>query len=209
MSKPTKLRRRKPVVPCRVCGEPVTSASRRVLCSLACDKANKHSHDLSRSAKRSGTTSSQCEHPLPVQRGRIPKRCPSCRAAARAKHAALMSRSPEQVRNCRREAKRRRRQRQKDLGIRCPGGSARARAKRAGVPYQSVNPFSVFHRDGWKCRQCSTATPRELRGSCQPNAPELDHRIPISKGGAHSYDNCQLLCRQCNFEKSDRIMEAA
>ena len=35
-------------------------------------------------------------------------------------------------------------------------------------------------------------------------SPELDHIIPLSKGGAHTPENTQCVCRQCNSEKADK-----
>ena len=35
---------------------------------------------------------------------------------------------------------------------------------------------------------------------------EFDHIIPVSKGGANSIKNIQLLCRNCNRTKSNKIM---
>jgi 5-methylcytosine-specific restriction endonuclease McrA len=35
--------------------------------------------------------------------------------------------------------------------------------------------------------------------------PSIDHIIPISKGGNHSWDNVQLMCRRCNYMKSDKL----
>ena len=34
---------------------------------------------------------------------------------------------------------------------------------------------------------------------------ELDHIIPIGKGGRHAPDNVQVLCHQCNSKKRDRV----
>jgi 5-methylcytosine-specific restriction endonuclease McrA len=68
---------------------------------------------------------------------------------------------------------------------------------------EAVNPFKVFERDGWRCRCCRKPTPRDKRGTYHPRAPELDHIIPLAKGGEHSYRNTQLLCRACNGAKSD------
>lgn len=45
----------------------------------------------------------------------------------------------------------------------------------------------------------------ELKGLNKPNSPELDHIIPISKGGHHLYSNVQLLCRACNGSKRDEM----
>lgn len=67
----------------------------------------------------------------------------------------------------------------------------------------SVDPFKVFDRDGWRCQMCRKKTPRSKRGTYDTNAPELDHIMPLSKGGAHSYANTQCLCRSCNAAKSD------
>ena len=63
---------------------------------------------------------------------------------------------------------------------------------------ESVNPSKVFDRDGWRCQLCGCKTLRSKRGSTHRKAPELDHILPLSKGGAHSYLNTQCACRQCN-----------
>lgn len=66
---------------------------------------------------------------------------------------------------------------------------------------ENVNPYKVFVRDKWICQLCGVKTPRKLRGSYQSNAPELDHIVPLSLGGEHSYRNTQCACRQCNGSK--------
>ena len=35
----------------------------------------------------------------------------------------------------------------------------------------------------------------------------VDHIIPLSKGGAEDFTNLQLLCRKCNVEKGDTILD--
>jgi 5-methylcytosine-specific restriction endonuclease McrA len=72
-----------------------------------------------------------------------------------------------------------------------------------------VDPLAVFERDGWTCRICSRPTPACLRGSTDHRAPELDHIIPLARGGAHSYANTQCACRKCNGDKGDRLQVAA
>ena len=52
----------------------------------------------------------------------------------------------------------------------------------------------VWRRDRGKCVECGTN--REL---------EYDHIIPISKHGSNTVRNIQLLCGDCNREKSDNI----
>lgn len=77
------------------------------------------------------------------------------------------------------------------------------RAITRGVHVQAVDPTSVFDRDGWQCQMCGCKTPRSKRGTYENKAPELDHIMPLSLGGEHSYRNTQCLCRGCNAIKSD------
>lgn len=81
----------------------------------------------------------------------------------------------------------------------------RERALHFGVHYEPVNRLKVFMRDGWTCQACNTPTPRTLMGTYQPNAPELDHIIPISRGGPHTWTNVQCLCRACNGNKGNSL----
>ncbi len=53
---------------------------------------------------------------------------------------------------------------------------------------------AVWARDMGRCVQCQSES-----------LLEYDHIIPISKGGATSYGNLQILCRSCNRHKSDHI----
>lgn len=55
--------------------------------------------------------------------------------------------------------------------------------------------IAVWHRDGGKCVKCGAA-----------NNLHFDHIIPVAKGGASTVENIELLCAQCNMQKSDKIM---
>lgn len=77
----------------------------------------------------------------------------------------------------------------------------RQRARHYGVRYEPVNMIKVFERDNWTCQLCGSPTPKELRGTIEDNAPELDHADPLSRGGSHSYNNTQCVCRACNIFK--------
>ena len=79
----------------------------------------------------------------------------------------------------------------------------RRRAKKFGCFYEPVSKRKVFERDGWKCQLCGIATPAAKRGTQDDDAPELDHIVPLAKGGEHSYGNTQCACRRCNGLKSD------
>lgn len=77
----------------------------------------------------------------------------------------------------------------------------RERALLRTIAVESVDPIKVFERDGWKCQLCGAKTPRKLRGTYDKRAPELDHIVPLSKGGEHGYRNTQCACRECNGAK--------
>lgn len=55
--------------------------------------------------------------------------------------------------------------------------------------------FSIYARDGHRCCKCGISDRYALL--------EIDHIIPISKGGKSTYDNLQTLCHKCNKEKGD------
>jgi 5-methylcytosine-specific restriction endonuclease McrA len=75
------------------------------------------------------------------------------------------------------------------------------RARLRLVGYEVVDPIKVMARDGWRCQMCGIKLKRKDRGTTKDKAPELDHIIPLSKGGEHSYLNTQCACRKCNREK--------
>jgi 5-methylcytosine-specific restriction endonuclease McrA len=65
------------------------------------------------------------------------------------------------------------------------------------VPYPSSVPLSrraVFTRDGQTCVYCG--------GS----ATSIDHVVPRSRGGTHTWDNVVAACRRCNHTKADRSL---
>lgn len=58
----------------------------------------------------------------------------------------------------------------------------------------------VLERDGFKCLDCG-ASPAD--GALL----EVDHTVPISKGGSNALSNLRTLCSDCNRGKSDRIVD--
>lgn len=72
-----------------------------------------------------------------------------------------------------------------------------------GIPRHEVR-FSrrnVFLRDGHRCQYCGEARPlRDLN---------LDHVVPVSRGGPSAWENVVCCCVGCNRRKGDRSPEAA
>ena len=84
----------------------------------------------------------------------------------------------------------------------------RGRARKYGCFYESVNRIHVFERDGYICHLCGTKTdPSSPTNSA--HYPSLDHIIPMSKQGPHSYSNIATACFRCNALKRDLDLDAA
>ena len=63
------------------------------------------------------------------------------------------------------------------------------------VPYRATVPLTrkaVFARDGGRCVYCGAA------------ATSLDHVVPKSRGGPHTWENVVSACSRCNHVKADR-----
>ncbi|MCU6748011.1 HNH endonuclease [Faecalicatena acetigenes] len=60
----------------------------------------------------------------------------------------------------------------------------------------------ILDRDNYTCQNCGNSTYKE------PNLLlEIDHKIPLSKGGMTTEDNLQVLCWRCNRSKGNKILE--
>ncbi len=58
----------------------------------------------------------------------------------------------------------------------------------------------IKERDGFTCKQCGVSIEQE------PNLLlEIDHILPVSKGGLTTEDNLQTLCWRCNRKKGNKI----
>lgn len=65
------------------------------------------------------------------------------------------------------------------------------------VPYRPSVPMTragVLRRDGKACAYCGK------------RADTIDHVVPRSRGGRHSWENCVAACRPCNSRKADRLL---
>ena len=79
------------------------------------------------------------------------------------------------------------------------------RARHYGVKYERVNIESIFIRDDYQCKGCGINVVRSKR--YKPNQATIDHMIPLSRGGTHTWDNLITLCHQCNSSKSNKTWD--
>lgn len=66
----------------------------------------------------------------------------------------------------------------------------RRRRMKTSTQVEPVSHLVVADRDGWRCAIC--------RGKVTRENWSLDHVVPLSKGGAHTYANVVLAHRRCN-----------
>ena len=65
------------------------------------------------------------------------------------------------------------------------------------VPYRARAPLTraaLMHRDRFSCAYCGD------------RADTVDHVVPRSRGGEHSWENCVACCAPCNRRKADRLL---
>jgi 5-methylcytosine-specific restriction endonuclease McrA len=58
-------------------------------------------------------------------------------------------------------------------------------------------------RDRWVCHLCNRKVPQKP-GKIEPTGATVDHLIPISAGGSHTWDNVALAHRSCNMARNAR-----
>jgi 5-methylcytosine-specific restriction endonuclease McrA len=65
------------------------------------------------------------------------------------------------------------------------------------VPYRARVPLTraaLMHRDRFCCAYCGA------------KADTVDHVVPRSRGGDHSWENCVACCSTCNHRKGDKLL---
>jgi len=66
------------------------------------------------------------------------------------------------------------------------------------IPHRSRVPLTraaLMRRDNYLCAYCGI------------KADTIDHVIPRSRGGIHSWENCVASCTRCNHRKADHLID--
>lgn len=84
----------------------------------------------------------------------------------------------------------------------------RARIKKAGAE-RGVTVPALRKIHGDHCCYCGVEMTfiRDKRGTIASNRATLEHILPISRGGAHTWDNAALACHRCNTSKNARTVD--
>lgn len=59
--------------------------------------------------------------------------------------------------------------------------------------------MQVLQQDNFRCRICGASADEGAR-------LEVDHIVPVSRGGTNDRNNLQTLCEKCNVGKSNHIL---
>jgi len=78
----------------------------------------------------------------------------------------------------------------------CAEKSNRRRALKMNANIiENIDRLFVYERDGGRCHMCKRKVNRKNW--------HLDHIVPLSKGGDHSYKNVAVSCLYCNLSKGN------
>lgn len=129
------------------------------------------------------------------------KKCCICGKVFIAKHMGRITCSEE----CRKERNRK----TKRMNPNKTNKDARIKGKQID---KDITLQKLFERDKGICYICGGECDIQDMGIykdgktivCGDNYPSIDHIIPLSKGGVHSWENIKLAHRRCNYLKSDK-----
>lgn len=77
------------------------------------------------------------------------------------------------------------------------GRITRAYLLQERIPIRPRERWEVLARDGHRCRGCGCKPPEVIL--------EVDHIVPVSKGGTNELSNLRALCASCNSGKGGRF----
>lgn len=98
--------------------------------------------------------------------------------------------------------------------------SERAKAARKAYYENNKDKFREYARKNMAARRVKKTgngvfqiSPKDLRrllaspcAECGAPGEHMDHIVPVSRGGAHSIGNLQMLCAYCNGSKKDKFI---
>lgn len=87
----------------------------------------------------------------------------------------------------------------------CRDRCRKHKALKRTTQIEHINEKVVYLRDGWICQICHEKVDKKFKYP-NPKSASLDHIIPLSKGGTHTYKNVQLAHFVCNITKFTNIL---
>lgn len=73
------------------------------------------------------------------------------------------------------------------------------------MSYTPAELDQIFAKTGGRCRCCGKQLVRDNYGKDNAHgAWEVDHAIPVSRGGTNNMENLWPMCPECNQRKGDQ-----
>ena len=69
---------------------------------------------------------------------------------------------------------------------------------------EAFTRLEVFERDGWVCGICTEPIDSELRYP-EPRSASVDHIVPLSLDGEHTWGNVRAAHLDCNVRRGNRV----
>ena len=88
-----------------------------------------------------------------------------------------------------------------DGRVRSPTVIVLCRYSKVPIHRPKLNSRNIWLRDGGVCQYSGKLL--------KPNEGNIDHIIPVSRGGSNSWENCVLSCRKINQKKADKTPSEA
>lgn len=121
--------------------------------------------------------------------------CPTCARQRRRREQA-------DAYNAERKAARERREAERAARVASQPATHSQKRSRPAATSRSVSNglrYSILERDGFRCQTCG----RSAKDGATLN---VDHRIPVARGGSNQPDNLWTLCAECNWGKHVRLV---
>lgn len=170
---------------CEWCGSDIPATKRKdaVTCSTKCNLERKEQRRKDAALTNSRTDCKRCGGKIP-EPGRSRDYCSNkCRNDVKCEYnSEYRKENPHVVLN----------------------GGHRYRARKRGATVEDVDVREVYDRGDWICHICGDHINVAAKWP-EPLSASVDHVIPLSKGGAHSYENCKPSHLVCNMRKNDKM----
>jgi len=97
----------------------------------------------------------------------------------------------------------------KECGKKLAHAHKHKRIPKSQLVDKDITLEALYRRDSGVCRLCGKKCDwnDKTNESVGPTYPSIDHIIPVSRGGLHAWNNVQLAHFECNWKKSDTLIE--
>ena len=104
------------------------------------------------------------------------------------------------------DAMRYERDREKRIALATDAVHRRRQRVKDSRPDRGITRAALRAIHGDDCRYCGVTMTFETarKGEFRPDLATIEHLIPLSKGGAHTFENTCLACWECNIRRGNR-----